>query len=281
MSKKKKKNRTLRYIISSILSFLLAILLTVGTFLVGIYAGFLNENRIIDGLNYKDYYTSAEEFFYQNAADTTIPIGLPESVVTDIVDSKTVYEDIRGYVLAAVKGKEYEFHTDELKRNLTKNVNQYISTQGLEMNEEQQATIPQYVQLIADQYEEDLQVPFIGHFAKLKATYQKVIAIAFPVIAVFSAVIIMMMIRMYRWKHRAMRFLIYSTSSAAIMVSIPAVVALVTGFYKRINISSEYVYYAFTKYIGNGFLIFLYMAAGWMIISAGLLLLIKYLKSNS
>lgn len=281
MSKDKKKNRALRFIVSSILSFLLAILLTVGTFLVGIYAGFLNENRIIDGLNYKDYYTSVEEFFYQNAADITTPIGLPESVVDNIVDSKTVYEDIRGYVLASVKGENYEFNTDDMKQNLTQNVNQYISSQGLELDEQQQATIPQYVQLIADEYEENLKVPFIGHFAKLKATYQKVMAITLPVLAVLGAVIVFMIIRMYRWKHRALRFLIYSTTTAAVMVSLPSVAVLVTGFYKRINISSEYVYYAFTKYISNGFLIFLYMAAGWAIVSAGLLLLIKYLKNNS
>lgn len=281
MSKKKKKNRLLRYIVSSVLSFLLAILLTVGTFLIGIYAGFLNGNRIIDGLNYKNYYTSVEKYFYQNAADVTIPIGLPESVVDDIVDSRTVYEDIRGYVVASVKGNSYTFHTDELKQRLTDNVNQYVATQGLEMNEEQKATIPQYTQLVVDEYEKDLKVPFIGYFAKMKTIYQKVLMIGLPILLILSVIIIWMIIRMYQWKHRALRFIIYSTTATACMVAIPSIFVLATGFYKRINISSEYVYYAFVKYISNGFLIFLYMTAGWIFVSAGLLLLIKYLKNNS
>ncbi len=45
MNRKSKKR--LRGIISTILSFLLAVLFTVGSVLVGLYIGFLNENRII------------------------------------------------------------------------------------------------------------------------------------------------------------------------------------------------------------------------------------------
>ena len=109
MNRKSKKR--LRGIISTILSFLLAVLFTVGSVLVGLYIGFLNENRIIDGLNYKDYYSGVEENFYQNSKDITTPMGLPENVVDGIVDSETIYENIKDYVVAAVNGQTYVFAT--------------------------------------------------------------------------------------------------------------------------------------------------------------------------
>lgn len=281
MSREKKKNRRLRFIISSVLSFLLAVLLTVGTLIIGVFVGFINENRVLDGLNYRDYYSSVEETFYQNAADLTTPIGLPESLVENIVDSKLVYEDVRGYVRASIQGETYKFHTDELEQNLTGNVNRYFESEGLVMNEEQQNTVPEYAKMISEQYEEDLKLPFIKYFHSMERNFKKVMMVVLPGVAFLAIFIITMLWRMYRWKHRAIRFMIYATFASAGMVAIPSVLALISGFYKKINISTEYVYYAFVRYINNGFMVFLYLAAGWLVISLGLLMLIKYLKNNS
>lgn len=281
MGKTKKKNRKLRFIISSVLSFLLSILLTAVSVLLAVGIGFINENRILDGLNYKDYYSSVEEQFYKDARDLTLPVGLPDSVTEQIVESDQVYEDVRGYVLAAVNGKTYEFHTEELKQKLTENIYVYFREQGMELNEEQLATVPEYTQMIAEQYEQDLKVPLVNYFSKLKVMYQKAEVIVILVCLILSAIIIVVLIRMYHWKHRALRFVIYATIAAAVMTAFPAVLALESGFYKKLGIGTEYLYYAVMKYLSNGFWIFIYIACIWAAVSAGLLLFIRYLKKNS
>ena len=280
-SKDKKKNRKLRFAISSVLSFLLSILLTVVAVTVAVGIGFINENRILDGLNYKDYYKSVENQFYQDAKDLTLPIGLPDSVVEGIVESDRIYEDVRGYVLAVVDNKTYEFHTDELEQNLTQNIYKYFQEQQMDLNEEQLATVPEYTKMIAEQYEEDLRVPLVNHFSKLKSTYQKIEVIVILVCLILSAIIVFSLIRMYHWKHRAIRFVIYATIASAIMTAFPAILALATGFYKRISIGTEYWYYALIEYLSNGFWVFIYISLVWVAVSAGLLLFIRYLKNNS
>ena len=180
MNRKSKKR--LRGIISTILSFLLAVLFTVGSVLVGLYIGFLNENRIIDGLNYKDYYSGVEENFYQNSKDITTPMGLPENVVDGIVDSETIYENIKDYVVAAVNGQTYVFATEDLKTKLEQNVRNYFTSQGWEITSEQEATIPQYTQMIADEYVSCVKVPFVEHFAAVKRIFQKILLIGIPAI---------------------------------------------------------------------------------------------------
>ena len=82
---KSKSNKMLKSVISTVLSFLLAVFFTVGSVLIGLYIGFLSENRIIDGLNYKDYYSGVEESFYENSKDLSLPIGLPDSVLQGII----------------------------------------------------------------------------------------------------------------------------------------------------------------------------------------------------
>ena len=278
---KKRKHRKGRFIISSILSFLLSILLTVATVALAIRAGFINESRILDGLNYKDYYSGVEAQFYQDAKDLSTPMGLPENVLDGIVDSDTIHEDVRGYVSAAFQGKQYTFHTDELEQSLTDHIYRYFQEQGWQLTQEQLTTIPEYTEMISDKYVEDLKVPLVNHFDKINRNYTKIMVLGITGCLILSAVIIFVLIRMYRWKHRAIRFVIYSTLAAAIMTAVPAVVVLVSGFYKRISIEMEYMYHAVVQYITNGFMVFIYMSCAWVAVSVGLLLFIRYLKKNS
>lgn len=276
MSRKSKK--IMRSIISTVLAFLMTLIFTAGSVLIGIYIGFLNENRIIDGLNYKDYYSGVEEKFYENITDLSTPMGLPESVVLEIVESERIYEDVKNYVVAAVNGQTFVVSTEELKNNLEANVRAYFESQGWEMTAEQESTIPEYTQLVADEYLEAVKVPFVEYFATAKNLLRKILLVALPVMIVSAAVIIFMLLRMQRWKHRAIRYVAYSSFSTMLMVAIPGAAALLSGFYKKINISSEYLYNALVKYVSNGLWVFIYLAIVWLAISVCMLFLIRFIK---
>lgn len=280
MGKKRKHSRG-RFVISSILSFLLAILLTVATVALAVKVGFVNKNQILDGLNYKDYYSGVEEQFYQDVKDLATPMGLPENVLEGIVESDIIHEDVRGYVDASCDGREYTFHTEELKQNLTDHIYRYFQEQGWQLTEEQLTTIPEFTGMIADKYVEDMKVPLVNYFNKLDSVYTKMTVFVVGGCLAVSVVIIIVLLRMQHWKHRAVRFVTYSTIAAAIMTAVPAVVVLVSGFYKRISIEMEYLYHAIVEYVFNGCMVFLYMSFAWVAVSAGLLLCIRYLKKNS
>lgn len=277
----KNSKKVLTGIVSIILSFLLSIVFTAGSICFGVYIGFLNENRIFDAMNDKDYYTSVEEVFYQNAKDLTIPIGLPEEVVEGIVDSDTIYNDVKGYVVAAVNGQQFEFSTDVLKANLENNVRNYFSSQGLSLSEEQEAALPEYTQMIADEYEATMKFPLVQYFAKAKQLFQKIMGIVLAVCVVLAVIVIIVLLKMQKRKYMGIRYLVYSTSATLLMVAVPEIVAFASGFYKRINVTTEYLYYAVTKYISNGLWVFVYISIVWIVVTIALLLLIRSLKRNS
>lgn len=278
-NKKKKSNKLLKKVISTLLSFLLAVIFTVGSVLIGVYIGFLNENRIIDGLNYKDYYSGVESTFYENSKDISTPIGLPDTVLDGIVESEKVHQDVKNYVVSAVNGQTFIFDIDSLKNKLEENVRGYFASQEWEIQPEQEATIPEYTQLIADEYIKCVKLPLVEHFASAKRVYQKILLFAIPSIVILSAIIIFMMLHMQKWKHRGIRYIVYSSFATMLMVAIPGVVALASGFYKHINISSEYLYYALVKYISNGLWVFIYLALIWIVVSVALLFLIRFVKN--
>lgn len=276
----KKSNRFLKKFISIIFSFILAVLFTAMSIVIGIYIGFLNENRIIDGLNYKDYYKGVENTFYENAKDISTPIGLPESVLEGIVESEKIHSDVKNYVTSSVNGKTYVISTEEIRNRLAENVRNYFAQQNMEMSPEQEETIPEYTKLIADEYEQTVKVPFVNYFAQAKNLIRKIMLVVVPVCLVLTAVIVFMLVRMRKWKHRSIRYIVYSTLSAALMVALPGIAVLCNGFYKKINISSDYLYYALVRYITNGLWVFVYLAVVWLAISVGLLFLIRIIKSK-
>lgn len=278
MGRNKKSKKWIKRIISIILSFLLTVIFTVVSIVLGIYVGFLNENRLLDGLNYKDYYSSVEKSFYENAKDVTIPIGLPEEVLDGIVESEKIHSDVKEYVVSSVNGQSFVIVTDDLRDKLEQNVRKYFEESGSIMSVEQENTIPEYTQLIADEYLNAVKVPVVSYFNQLKVLFQKMLLVLLPVCIVLTAIIIFILIRMQKWKHRGIRYIVYSTLSTCIMVALPGIVALSSGFYKKLNIASDYLYYALVKYISNGLWVFIYFAIIWMALSICMLFLIRFIK---
>lgn len=277
----KKNSRKLRFFMSCLLAFMLSVLLTVATLLVCVKMGFLNENSVLDGMAQKDYYKSVEEDFYQDAKDFTIPVGLPMTVVDGIVDSEMVYDDVKAYVTNAVNDKIYEFDTKDIESRLTENIHEYFRQEGLQMNEEQINTIPEYVGMITDIYEENIRVDYVTILGKVNHAMGNYILIGVVFCLVLSIVICVVLVRMYHWKHRGMRFVVYGTITTAVMTITPTVLVGILGSYMKPNIAPEHFYYALVNYCANGLKIFTYFAIGWAVISAALLLLIRYLKKNS
>lgn len=277
----RKKNKKIRFLISSVLSFLLFVFFTAGTVLIALKFGFLNENSVLDGMSENDYYKSAETEFYQDAKDFTIPIGLPVTVVDGIVSSETIYDDIQGYVVAAVNNKEYVFDTDDLESRLTENVYRYFKEEGLEMTEEQITTVPEYTKLVADIYVENMKVNYVTLLGMVNAAYGNVMWVGVAVCFVVSAVIITMLVKMYHWKHRALRFVDYSAIATMLMLVSPVVIVSFLERFMKPSVSPEHLYYALVNYCANGLKIFLYLAFAWAAVVAVLLLAIRYLKKNS
>lgn len=278
MSQKNKSKKWLKGIISVILSFLLAVIFTVGSIVIGIYIGFMNENRLLDGLNYKDYYSSVEKSFYEKSKDISIPVGLPETVLEGIVESEKVHSDVKSYVVSSMNGQTFIISTEELKNKLEENVRKYFSEQNIVMTPEQEATIPEYTNIIAAEYEAAVKVPLVTYFNQAKLIIQKVILILVPVSILLAAIIIFILVRMRKWKHRGIRYVVYSCISTAIMVAIPGIVMLSGGVYKRINIASDYLYYALVKYISNGLWVFIYLSIVWIALAVSMLFLIRFMK---
>lgn len=276
--KQSSSNRKGRTIVSMILSFLIAVTLTMAALLGSLRLGFLNEKMIVRSLNVKDYYGVVCDDFYERVEDLSIPLGIPKSALEGIVDTNSMYNDIRASLEASLTGQTYQPDTGKLRTKLKENVENYAKSREIELGEAQQTVLNTYLEQAADQYVRATKIPFIEYYGRIHGFAEKVITVAILGCIVFAVLAGFVLFRMYIWKHHAMRYLVYSTLASGLMIGLVPAYLLLAQDYRRLVIEPEYLYQFMVTYVTNGLLIFEGFAIGFFGIAALLLLRIASLR---
>lgn len=276
--KQSSSNRKGRTIVSMILSFLIAVALTMAALLGSLRLGFLNEKMIVRSLNVKDYYGVVCDDFYERVEDLSIPLGIPKSALEGIVDTNSMYNDIRASLEASLTGQTYQPDTGKLRTKLKENVENYAKSREIELGEAQQAVLNTYLEQAAEQYVRATKIPFIEYYGRIHGFAEKVITVGILGCIVFAVLAGFVLFRMYIWKHHAMRYLVYSTLASGMMIGLVPAYLLLAQDYRRLVIEPEYLYQFMVTYVTNGLMIFEGFAIGFFGIAALLLLRIASLR---
>lgn len=276
--KQSSSNRKGRTIVSMILSFLIAVALTMAALLGSLRLGFLNEKMIVRSLNVKDYYGVVCDDFYERVEDLSIPLGIPKSALEGIVDTNSMYNDIRASLEASLTGQTYQPDTGKLRTKLKENVENYAKSREIELGEAQQTVLDTYLEQVADQYVRATKIPFIEYYGRIHGFAEKVITVGILGCLVFAVLSGFVLFRMYIWKHHAMRYLVYSTLASGLMIGLVPAYLLLAQDYRRLVIEPEYLYQFMVTYVTNGLVIFEGFAIGFFGIAALLLLRIASLR---
>lgn len=276
--KQSSSNRKGRTIVSMILSFLIAVALTMAALLGSLRLGFLNEKMIVRSLNVKDYYGVVCDDFYERVEDLSIPLGIPKSALEGIVDTNSMYNDIRASLEASLTGQTYQPDTGKLRTKLKENVENYAKSREIELGEAQQTVLNTYLEQAAEQYVRATKIPFIEYYGRIHSFAEKVITVGILGCLVFAVLAGIVLFRMYIWKHHAMRYLVYSTLASGLMIGLVPAYLLLAQDYRRLVIEPEYLYQFMVTYVTNGLMIFEGFAIGFFGIAALLLLRIATLR---
>ena len=283
MEHKKKRNslpptKKGRTIVSMILSFLIAVALTIAALLGSLRLGFLNEKMIVRSLNVKDYYGEVCDYFYETVEDMSIPLGVPASTLDGIADTNTMYNDIRESLEASLTGQTYLPDTAKLRTKLKENVESYAKSQGRELDESQQAVLNTYIEQVSDQYARAIKIPFVEYYGRIHSFAEKVMMAGIAGCLIFALLAGIILFRMYVWRHHAMRYLVYSTLASGMMTGLVPTYFLIAQDYKRFVIEPEYLYQFMVTYVTNGLLIFEGFAVFFFGVSVLLLLRITSMR---
>ena len=248
-------NRALKFILSSILAFVLAVDLTCLTYIGDLYFRGLNTGVLTGAIMNTNYSIELMESLYTGCESLTLPIGLPMEVVHDIFDLEDIKKDVSASVKATIDGEKYEPDTTAIRTKLLANINKYLEEEQLELSEEQQVYLEEYLTLIEDEYVDNIEMVIVVKAMPYWNSFVKIAGLAAMGMIVLAGVIIVAIIMMHRWVHRALRYITYSTIAAFLMSVCLPTVLYVSHFYERLSISPKYFYVAMV-YIIDEFLLF-------------------------
>ncbi|MBQ3061745.1 MAG: hypothetical protein IJD02_04815 [Lachnospiraceae bacterium] len=273
-------NKHLRFFLSSILAFVLGILLTCLTYIGDLYFRGLNSSVLVSAITKTNYSVELIDAMYAECESVTLPIGLPIEVVHGIFDLEDVKRDVSASVKASVEEKEFNADTTLIREKLLDNINAYLQEENLQLSDEQNEYLEEYLLLIEDIYNDNIEMVIISRAMPYWNSFLDVALVAFIGIIILSIIIIVAIVKMHSWRHRALRYITYSTISTFLMSVILPIVLYVSHFYEKLSISPKYFYMAMI-YMIDEFLIFsIRMGCFWALISAILIGAIYVCKKN-
>ena len=269
-----------KYIIPTIASFVLSIMLTALAYLTGTFLGLFNKDLVIDAMNKSSYYEEVNKYTLEAAIDYATPSNLDSSIFDGVFTLQHTYNEGKSYLIASLDGKKYTIETDSIKDSLRQNINKYISEQNIAADSINNEGINIFIDDVADMYSKNLSVPFLYYYNALKKIIEQIFMIMLPVIIILSTICLVIIFKSNKWLHRNLRFISYSCLAAAIMTSIIPLTLLFTKLYAKLNITPIYFSRMLARYLRASLNTYLYFSLCFFMLGCISIYITYYKRKN-
>lgn len=276
----KSKKSLLQGLISVLFAFLLTLLLIAFYLCIGTNFGVFSSKSITKAINESNYYNNVYEDLIISSEETLLSVGLPTSVITEVITLERVYIGGKNYVEDALQGRTSEVNTDKLHAELKNNINLYLQQEGIVQTETLDSDIKEVVQVIEANYRGALQLPMVNSLMQYKEQYNNILRIVLPIIIVLISILCFFLIKIQNYIHRGMRYIAYALIASTLIIAITAAILLITKGYAGVNAAPEYYKNFVVAYLEWGIKVFLYIAGIGITFAMALISSIKYFKNR-
>ena len=272
-------NSKVRHIIYGIISFVLSFVLFLLSFAIVIQSTILNPSYIMDNMNTSNYFVDKRDEIKESLVDLGYASGLDEKFFENVVDEVTIHDNTQAYLNSFYAGEEAKIDTTAFKQKFNSELDSYISKNNLKVanGESREYLINQ----AANIYAAALRIPLFTTLSAYIIALKNMMPLIIGGLAVLVAILCVIIIFTNRWKHRAVRYICYSTSAAFLTVGIIPAVLLSTGYMSKINIDSRAFYNLFVQGMNNILVAIAICSVIFFIVSIGLFFLHKSMRRHA
>ena len=212
--------------------------------------------------------------------DYTRPTGLDISVLDGVITKEQVEIDFNSSVRNFHPGDGYTLDTSKLEEKLNLNVTNYLESQEVAVDENSQAAVDEYVKEIGELYRKSIRLPGLDYLASIGESYASgmLLRIAESVLAAVACAFVITIL--LKNPTKLLRMYSFATGGVAAMALIGPLVALISGFYKRLGITPDYFNDFMVSYINGILAQLLVTAAFWAVISVVFALLSRKMRKQ-
>lgn len=261
-------NSKVRHIIYGIISFVLSFVLFLLSFAIVLQSTILNPSYIMDNMNTSNYFVDKRDEIKESLVDLGYASGLDEKFFENVVDEVTIHDNTQAYLNSFYAGEEAKIDTTAFKQKFNSELDSYISKNNLKVAND--GSREYLINQAANIYAAALRIPLFATLSVYLIALKNMMPLIIGGLAVLVAILCVIIIFTNRWKHRAVRYICYSTSAAFLTVGIIPAVLLSTGYMSKINIDSRAFYNLFVLSMNNILIALAICSVIFFIVSIGL-----------
>lgn len=274
-----KVRHKVRHIIYGIISFVLSFVLFLFSFAIVLQSTILNPSYIMDNMNASNYFVDKRDEIKESLVNLGYASGLDEKFFENVVDEVTIHDNTQAYLNSFYAGEEAKIDTTAFKQKFNSELDSYISKNNLKVAND--GSREYLINQAANIYAAALRIPLFATLSVYLIALKNMMPLIIGGLAVLVAILCVIIIFTNRWKHRAVRYICYSTSAAFLTVGIIPAVLLSTGYMSKINIDSRAFYNLFVQSMNNILIAIVICSVIFFIVSIGLFFLHKSMRRHA
>lgn len=268
-----------RHIIYGIISFVLSFVLFLISFAIVLQSTILNPSYIMDNMNTSNYFVDKRDEIKESLVNLGYASGLDEKFFENVVDEVTIHDNTQAYLNSFYAGEEAKIDTTAFKQKFNSELDSYISKNNLKVAND--GSREYLINQAANIYAAALRIPLFATLSVYLIALKNMMPLIIGGLAVLVAILCVIIIFTNSWKHRAVRYICYSTSAAFLTVGIIPAVLLSTGYMSKINIDSRAFYNLFVQSMNNILVAIAICSVIFFIVSIGLFFLHKSMRRHA
>lgn len=272
-------NSKVRHIIYGIISFVLSFVLFLISFAIVLQSTILNPSYIMDNMNTSNYFVDKRDEIKESLVDLGYASGLDEKFFENVVDEVTIHDNTQAYLNSFYAGEKAKIDTTAFKQKFNSELDSYISKNNLKVAND--GSREYLINQAANIYAAALRIPLFATLSVYLVALKNMMPLIIGGLAVLVAILCVIIIFTNSWKHRAVRYICYSTSAAFLTVGIIPAVLLSTGYMSKINIDSRAFYNLFVQSMNNILIALAICSVIFFIVSIGLFFLHKSMRRHT
>lgn len=272
-------NSKVRHIIYGIISFVLSFVLFLLSFAIVLQSTILNPSYIMDNMNTSNYFVDKRDEIKESLVDLGYASGLDEKFFENVVDEVTIHDNTQAYLNSFYAGEKAKIDTTAFKQKFNSELDSYISKNNLKVAND--GSREYLINQAANIYAAALRIPLFATLSVYLVALKNMMPLIIGGLAVLVAILCVIIIFTNRWKHRAVRYICYSTSATFLTVGIIPAVLLSTGYMSKINIDSRAFYNLFVQSMNNILIAVAICSVIFFIVSIRLFFLHKSMRRHA
>ena len=265
---------------SLIFSFFLSLALLFLSALIILQLKVFDKDSLLSLLN-RDYYKAALDNIEKQAYYYTLPTGIDPSVLDEVFTDDELRYNVSHSLTEALAGREFEPVVEQAEQALTDNTHHFLQESGVQLPDDEDAVVSAYVGDIMDIYKQYAVMPGLEYVIQGRTLAGKYIGPGIVVSALAALVLFILIWKMHRYPHHALRYAAYSAGATGIMCGAAAAELLYSGAYRGINLTPEYFYRFVVSLIEQVLKACLFAGVCWLAVMIITICLVFMLRSNA